>query len=95
LLSPFLLFVAHWFHITYFHEITGQPQDCDFDDIHERGLEYVFDFVKARIRQRKSHTRDAILGLASHQLAKGTGPGRALMSDNLFLVQPLSKRSSD
>jgi len=59
-------------------------QDCDFDDIHERGLEYVFDFVKARIRQRKSHTRDTILGLASHQLAKGTGPGRALLYDNVW-----------
>src|SRR5882724_1681189 len=25
LLSPFLLFVPHWFHITHFHEITRQP----------------------------------------------------------------------
>lgn len=49
--------------------------------------------LSARIRQRESHTRDVILGFALHQLAKSTGPRRTLPSNNLFPVQPLSKRS--
>ena len=30
LLSPFLLFVAHWFRITYFRETKGQPAGLRF-----------------------------------------------------------------